>query len=151
MAKIIASNITDLGFIPEMFGKTDANFTAFIDVVIAEQSKLLEGRLGASQYADTTSPTKEYIARAELCKVAAEMIQRRINRVLGNVVGTGSALDIEMEKKQRQDYLDEAEMLIEKIVSGITADSSDFESGVLETSHFDEDETTILSGFENKY
>lgn len=131
-----------------MYGKTSANFVAYIDAVIAEQSKILEGRVGASSYALTTSPAKEYLARTELCLVAAEMIQRRMNRILGNVVGTGNALDITMESKQRQDYLDEAEELIQKIVSGVTADSSDFASNVLETSHFAE--TTTLGGLEIK-
>ena len=148
MAKIEAQTIIDLNFVAEMFGKTSANFGAYIDTVIAEQSKILEGRIGASNYALTKSPAKEYIARAELCLVTAEMIQRRINRILGNVVGTGNALDITMERKQRQDYLDEAEELIRKIVSGVTADSSDFASGVLESSHFEE--TAVLGGLEIK-
>lgn len=148
MPKIVAQTITDLNFVPEMYGKTSANFSAFIDTVIAEQSKILEGRVGVSSYALTTSPAKEYIVRAELCLTVAEMIQRRINRILGNVVGTGNALDITMERKQRQDYLDEAEELILKIVAGVTADSSDFASGVLETSHFTE--TTTLGGLEIK-
>lgn len=146
MAKVTAQNITDLNFVPEMYGKTTANFSAYIDAVIAEQSKILEGRVGVSNYALTTSPAKEYIARAELCLAAAEMIQRRMNRILGNVVGTGNALDITMERKQRQDYLDEAEKIIQKIVDGVTADSSDFASGVLETSHFEESST--LGGLE---
>lgn len=146
MPKIESQDIINLTFVPEMFGKTSANFGAYIDAVIANQGKILEGRVGASNYALTTSPAKEYLTRAELCLVAAEMIQRRMNRILGNVVGTGNALDITMERKQRQDYLDEAEEIIQKIVSGVTADSSDFASGVLETSHFAE--TTTLGGLE---
>lgn len=137
MAKIDSQDIIDLNFVPEMFGKTSSTFPAFIDAVITEQSKLLEGRVGTSNYGLTTSPSKEYIVRAELCLTAAEMIQRRMNRILGNVVGTGNALDINMEKSQRQDYLDEADMLIEKIAAGITTDSDNFASGVLETSHFE--------------
>ena len=136
MAKITAQNIIDLNFVAEMFGKTSANFNALIDLVIAEHAAILSGRIGSSEYASTASPTKEYVARAELCLVAAEMIQRRMNRILGNVVGTGNALDITMERKQRQDYLDEADSLIEKIAAGITADSDNFASGVLESSHF---------------
>lgn len=148
MAKITAQDIIDLNFVAEMFGKTSATFNAFIDLVIAAQAAILSGRIGSSKYASTASPTKEYIARAELCLVAAEMIQRRMNRILGNVVGTGNALDITMERKQRQDYLEEAEELIQKIVSGVTADSSDFASSVLETSHFEESST--LGGLEIK-
>lgn len=148
MAKIEAQTIIDLNFVAEMFGKTSATFNAYIDLVITEQAKILEGRIGASNYALTTSPAKEYIARAELCLVAAEMIQRRMNRILGNVVGTGNALDITMERKQRQDYLDEAEEIMQKIVAGVTADSSDFASGVLESSHFEE--TAVLGGLEIK-
>lgn len=137
MAKVTAQNIIDLNFVPEMFGKTSGTFGTYIDAIIAEQAKLLEGRIGTSSYGSTTSPTKEYIARAELCLVAAEMILRRMNRILGNVVGTGNALDINMEKKQRDEYLDEANALVEKIVAGITADTDNFASGVLETSHFE--------------
>ena len=139
MAKATSQEIIDRNFVAEMFGKTSANFGAFVDTVIAEQSKILEGRVGVSSYALTTSPAKEYIARAELCLTAAEMIQRRMNRILGNVVGTGNALDITMERKQRQDYLDEADALVLKIVSGITADSDDFAFGYVKASHFGDD------------
>lgn len=137
MAKVTAQNIIDLNFVAEMFGKTSGTFSAYIDAVIAEQAKILEGRVGTSAYDSTTSPAKEYVARAELCLVAAEMISRRMNRILGNVVGTGNALDITMEKKQRQDYLDEADRLIGRIVAGIAIDNDNFASGVLETSHFE--------------
>lgn len=137
MAKLTAQNILDLNFVAEMFGKTSGTFNAYIDIVITEQAKLLEGRIGTTAYGSITSPTKEYIVRAELCLVAAEMILRRMNRILGNVVGTGNALDINMEKKQRDEYLDEANALVEKIVAGITADTDNFASGVLETSHFE--------------
>lgn len=139
MAKVTAQNIIDLNFVAEMFGKTSGTFSAYIDIVITEQAALLEGRIGTTVYGSVTSPTKEYIARAELCLVAAEMILRRMNRILGNVVGTGNALDIDMEKKQRQAYLDEANALVEKIVAGITADTDQLASGVLETSHFETD------------
>lgn len=140
MAKVTSQNIIDLNFVPEIFGKTSATFGAYIDLIIAEQSKIVEGRIGTTTYGSTTSPTKEYIARAELCLVAAEMIFRRMNRILGNVVGSGNAIDIEMERKQRRAYLNEAESLIEKIIAGITVDTDNLAAGVLETSHFGDDD-----------
>jgi len=139
MAKNTADDINGLGFTAEMYGETaKPDFLVFIDGVISEQSVILEGRIGASIYGTTESPAKDYVKRAEKCLVAAELVQRRINIILGNAVGAGHEIDISHEAAQKKAYLDEAERWIGKIVGGQTSDSGDFASGVLITSHFRE-------------
>ena len=141
MAKNTANDITGLGFTAEMFGETaKPDFLSFIDGILSEQSVILEGRTGSSRYAATTSPVKDYVKRAEKCLVAAELVQRRINIILGNTVGAGREIDISHEAAQKKAYLDEAEMWITKLVGGISADTGDFASGVLITSHFNDSE-----------
>jgi len=138
MAKVTAQEIVDLGFTPEMFKKTDdGGLLNFVDDIIAEQSLILQGRIGSTYYNSTSSPTKDYVKRAEKCMVTAEVIQRRINIILGNVVGAGQPIDILHEGTQKKIYKEEADSLIEKIIAGGTSDSSDFASGVLITSHFE--------------
>jgi hypothetical protein len=138
MAKNTAQDIIDLGLIPSMFAKKDeGELTDLIDSVIDEQSAIFQGRIGSTAYASATSPTKEYVKRAEKCLIAAEMIQRRINIILGNAVGAGQEIDISQEIKQRELYLDEFDGYTDKIVSGVTSASSDLETGVLITSHFE--------------
>ena len=138
MAKVNAQEIIDLGFSPEMLKEADeGELSALIDEIISEQAPILEGRIGSTNYASAISPTKEYVKRAEKCLVAAELIQRRINIILGNVIGAGQPIDILHEGTQKKIYKEEADSLIEKIIAGGTSDSSDFASGVLTTSHFE--------------
>lgn len=147
MPKTTASEILDLGFTPEMFRKNDSTINAYIDAVIIKKSKILEGRIGSTSYASATSPTQDYVKRAEECIVAAELLQRRINVIVGNLEGA-EGLDLFKIRRNREEYVEEAEALIQKIVSGVTADSSVFATGVLETSHFNE--TSSLGGLEIK-
>jgi hypothetical protein len=140
MAKVTAGDITSLGFKKEMFGRSsDAEFTTFINDVISDQAALLEGRVGSSVYADTTSPVKDYVKRAEKALCAAEMVSRRINIVLGNITGTGQELDITSEEKQRDKYLEEAENRILKLTA-YAGDSGDVCFGVIASSHFGDDD-----------
>jgi hypothetical protein len=146
MPKIIAQDMIDLGFLPEMFKKdNEAELSAYITAVIAEQADILLGRIGSAAYNSTTSPTDKYVKRAEKCLTAAELIQRRINIILGNVAGAGQEIDVTHEGAQKKVYLSEANDLIAKLVSGTGADSNDFATGVLVTSHF---ESTTLAGEE---
>lgn len=133
MAKVTNTDIIILGFTKEMFRQaTDDSFEEFIDDVITEQSAILSGRIGSTIYASTTSPAKDYVKRAEKCLVTAEMLQCRINIIVGNVTGAGQEFDTLNEAKQKAAYIDEADKLvIEKLSDG------DFASGVLETDHFD--------------
>ncbi len=136
MPKTTASEIKDLGFNPQMFRKEDNTFDAYLDDVITEKSVILQGRIGSTTYASSTSPTKDYVKRAEKCLVAAELLQRRINFMLGNVEGEEGS-DLAKARQSKKEYLEEAEALIVKIVAGITTDNDNFTSGVLETSHFE--------------
>lgn len=146
MAKITAQQIIDLGFTFAMFNMdNNTDFTVFIDAIITEQADILLGRVGSAAYNSTTAPTNKYVERAEKCLSAAELVQRRINIILGNVTGAGREIDVSHEGAQKKAYLDEADRWISKIISGVTSDSNDFASGVLVTSHFD---STTLSGEE---
>lgn len=130
----------ELQFKKELYGfSMDDDFEIFIDSVISEQALILEGIVGTSLYASATSPTKDYIKRAEKCFVAAEMVQRRINNILSNVVGAGNEINVSHEGAQKKVYLDEAKMWISRLTS------DDFACGMLETSHF---ESTTLAGEE---
>jgi hypothetical protein len=142
MPKNTAADITDLGFTKEMFGKEDDTaFEAFITAIISEQAGILEGRIGSTLYADTSLPNATYNKRAEKCFVAAEMVQRRINVILGNVVGNGREIDISHEGAQKNAYLREAEQWISRLVSGGGPDSANFASGALVTGHFGDDDS----------
>lgn len=143
MGKVTVKEITDLGFKTGMFAETNADlFKAFIEDIITEQTAILEGRIGSTDYASTTSPTKEYVKQAEKYLVAAEMLQRRINIILEKVVGAGEDLDTRSVEKQMKLYQEKANAWIQKIADGVTSDSGSFASAVLETSHF-EDPATI--------
>ncbi len=146
MAKVSEQEVIDLGFTPEMFRKSDEGLTTLVAEIIEERASHLLGRLGSS-YDSSNTTIQESVKRAEKCLVAGELLERRINIILGNVHGAGEEISTKNEEKQRGRYLAEAEKLIQKIVEGITTDSSDFAMGVLQSSHFDEDtETSALSG-----
>lgn len=132
---------TGLGFKKELFRiATDAAFRAFVDAIISKQSLLLAGEVGSSLYAVTTSPTHDFLHRAEECKVAAEMVQRRINIILANSSGSGKEIDISHEGAQKKAYRDEAAMWIHKTLDRNNA-GDDLSFGVLVTSHFQEQST----------
>lgn len=138
MPKITAQEIIELGFGPGMFKLTDeSEFSDFVGSIISGQSIILQGRIGTTVYDSATSPTKDYVKQAEKCLVAAELVQRRINMILGNAPGAGREIDISHEGAQRKVYRDEAEAWIAKLIGDITSDSNDFASGVLVTSHFE--------------
>lgn len=143
MPKNTNQDIKNLGFTQAMYAviaPDDTAFEALIDAVLAEQALILEGRIGSTAYANVTSPTQDYVKRAEKCFAAAEMVQRRINIILGNAVGSGQEIDISHEGAQKKAYQNEADMWIGKVVAGSGADNQDFACGSLVTSHFgDED------------
>ena len=132
MGKTTEKEIIDLGFKSGMFAKeNDDLFKAFIKDIIAEQTAILEGRIGATNYASATSPTQEYVKQAEKYLVAAEMLQRRINIILEKVVPAGEDLDTRSVERQMERYRKTADAWIQKITDGVTADS---ESSGLSTS-----------------
>lgn len=135
MAKVVYADISALGFTKEMFRKTsESDFQTFVGGIITEQAAILSGRIGSTTYAVATSPTAEYVTRAEKCLVAAELVQRRINVILGNVTGAGQEINVTHEGAQKKVYRDEAEYWIARL------GSEDFATGCLETSHFEEDD-----------
>lgn len=117
-----------------------SGFYSLISSVLSAQSLLFQGRIGATAYASAASPQKDQVKRAEACLTAAELLRRRINILLGNVTGAAQGeIKADNEFRQRNDYLKEADELINKIVSSITTDpasSSSFASGALVTDHF---------------
>ena len=127
----------DLGFIAAMFKKDDTAFGVFLAAIISEQSTLLQGRIGASNYNDASSPVKDYAKGAEKCLVAADLVQRRITILLGNAQGVGQELGTSEARAQMKAYSDQGEALIAKILSGAsTGSGSDIEVGTLVSDHF---------------
>lgn len=134
MSKVEVPDILSLGITKEMYStlaQTDEAFEALIGEIITEQSAILEGRIGTEAYNSALSPFAVYVKRAEKCLTAAELIQRRINIILGNSVGNGSEIDISHEGAQKKAYFEEAENFITKLTGG------DYAGGVVETFHSD--------------
>jgi|GEM_PF-1063091 hypothetical protein len=130
-----------MGFTKEIFDiPDDDGFTTFVLGVITEQSTLLEGRVGDLVYNSTVAPTPTQVARVEKCLTAAELLDRRINKRLVNVLAAGQEFDVKSETKQRDDYRAEAERIINQNLLVLTTsrgtESGDFASGVLVTTHF---------------
>ncbi|NOQ51726.1 MAG: hypothetical protein GQ578_05875 [Desulfuromonadaceae bacterium] len=133
-----AADITNMGFGYQMFGRESASdLNLSIKAMIAEHGALLSGRIGATAYASTTEPTSTYVKRAIKSLVAADLCQIRINR-LAQEVKLEDGTDATKMRRQRKDYLDEAELMINKI-EATASNSNDFAVGTVITSHFDED------------
>lgn len=137
MAKVTPDDLTAMQFVPEMFGESSSTFDAFLTGIINEQADLLEGRIGSAAYSATAKPAATYANRAEKCLVAAELYQLRFNRISGEIQ-TVDGMDAFKLRRTRQEYLDEAEKLIARVVSGGGADGGDAAFGCMESSHFDE-------------
>lgn len=141
MAKVTVYEIENLGFTSGMFGLDDnASLKSYITDIVDEVSPFLNGILG-SAYDSVTQPVSGRVKRAEKCLVAAEMLQRRINRQLSNVTGTGQEMDTSNEKEQMGRYLEEARELIDMLIGG-----TGFSFSALNTSHFSD--TSEISGLE---
>lgn len=131
--KATPQDIKDLGFVSEEFG-SPPDFTAYIQAILDEQEALLSDRVSAAAIANSALAT--YVKRAEKCLAAAELLQRRVNRLAGNV-DTDTASMLSQLKKARQDYLDEADRIIPRLVSGSVSDGTDAAFGSTASSHFD--------------
>jgi len=133
MARITAADITALGFTGAMFNTArDDDFAAFVDGVIAEQSALLEGEVGASVYGATDGALAARVKRAETCLVAAELVDRRINIRLADVQAAGEDFDVTAEERKRDKYRSEADKIITLTGAG------EYAGTVVETPHFGE-------------
>lgn len=138
MSKPTSNEIAEMGFSHEMFGLADnAAFTMMLKGMITEQGNLLSGRISAATFASTTEPTSSYVKRALKCVVAAELCQRRINR-LGQETKLEDGSDAKKMRQNRVDYLTEADLMISK-VEAAASNSNDFAVGAVITSHFAED------------
>ena len=135
MAKNDKDGVKAMGFSAVMFRiETDADFDTYIDAVIDEQSVLLNARIGSTAYDSKESPVKEYVKNAEKSLIAAEMITRRINIVLGNITGKGQEIDTKNEERQREAYTKAANDWIEKALSAMgDAAAGGIASGVVIT------------------
>lgn len=132
-----AADIIFMGFSFQMFGfDSETGLSLTIKGLITEHGALLSGRIGASAYASTTNPTATYVKRSLKCLVAADLCQMRINR-LSQEVKQEDGTDATKMRRQRLDYLAEAEQMINKI-EVVAGASNDFAFGAVITSHFDE-------------
>lgn len=137
MAIPTAAQIINMGFSFQMFGfKTEDELTPIIDALITEHGALLSGRIGATAYASTIAPTATYVSRAVKCHVAAELCQMRINK-LAQEVKQDDGKDANKMRKQRLDYLSDAELMTSKIEA--LAGDDDFAIGAVITSHFEDE------------
>jgi hypothetical protein len=138
--KATPADIKALQFVPEEFnGVTD--FDAFLQGVLDEQEALLTDRVGAATVSNPALVT--HIKRVEKCLTAAELLQMRINRLSGNLDANTAGL-ISQLKKARQDYQDEAERIIPRLVAGSVSDGSDGAFGFTSSSHFDSDQSALF-------
>lgn len=135
MAKVLPQDIKDLQFVAEQFNSV-VDFDAFVQAVIDEQEALLVDRIGSVAFA--TTGLSVHIKRAEKCLVAAELLQLRINRLSGNIDAETAVL-ISQLKKNRQDYLDQADRVVPRLVAGSVSEGSDAAFGYASSSHFDGD------------
>ena len=129
----LPQDIKDLQFVPEHFNAV-LDFDAFLQGIIDEQEALLSDRVGVSVLSNSSLAI--HVKRVEKCLTAAELLQLRINRLSGNVDVESAAL-ISQLKKARQDYQDEAERIIPRLVAGSVSDGSDVAFGFNSSSHFD--------------
>lgn len=132
------TDIISMGFIFQMFGfPSEAELKLAVKSLIAEHGAILSGRIGSTAYSGTTEPTATYVKRALKCLVAADLCQMRINR-LAQDIKQDDGTDALKLRRQRADYLAEAELLTGKIE--VSAGSgNDFATGTVITSHFSED------------
>ncbi len=131
-------SIVNMGFTYQMFGyQSESDLNQTIRDLLSEHGDLLAGRIGATAYASTAQPTATYVSRALRFFVAAELCQHRINK-LTQEVKEDDGKDALKLRRQKTDYLNEAESLISKIEATAGA-SNDFAVGTVVTSHFAED------------
>lgn len=137
MPKVTVEHIKDLGFTFEMFGLGDtSSLELFIQDIIDDVSAMFEGIIGSSIYNSSTNPAAGYVKRAEKCLVASELLQRRINKVLNNVIASDDKISTKNEEQQRARYSEEAAKLIDILIG-----KTNFAFNILRTTHFDDTAT----------
>ena len=120
-------DILTLGFKPEMFRFNESfSFQRYVEEIITLKSAVLQGKLGIL-YSTAVSPQAELVRRVEVCCVAAELCQRRINLKLSNVDATS---ETSPEYKQQKAYEKEADELMDVLTN------YGYAGGVVVSSHF---------------
>jgi hypothetical protein len=120
MSVVVPQDLKDLGFIAEGFG-TPVDFETFLQNVIDEQEALLSDRIGADTFADTTVANQ--VKQAAKYLSAAELIQRRINRLTLNLDADTAGVMSQL-RRSKLDYLDLADPVITKLVTSPGATES---------------------------
>jgi len=135
MSKVTPQNMKDLQFVAEQFGDP-ADFDAFLQGVINDQESILAGRVGDAVFNSAVPVIASQVKAASVSMAAAELLQRRINRLSGNVDADTGAL-IRTLQATRKEYLADAEEKILRVVtSGSAPDSGGYSGGVCTSDHY---------------
>ena len=127
----------ELQFSQDQFNQV-ANFTVFLQAVIEDQEAVLLGRVGGAVFNSTIPVIASQVKAAAISMVAAELLQRRINRLSGSVDADAVAL-MNSLRAARKEYATDAESKITRVVlSGASPDSGGFSSGVWTSSHYED-------------
>lgn len=139
MSKAVPQDMKDLQFVAEQFNSV-TDFDAFLQGVIDGQEALLVGRVGSLIFDSSDIVIAAMVKQASISLSAAELLQRRIVRLSGNV-DEGTAVIISTLQKTQNAHNQEAEKNIARLIlKGNQADnSSDFAGGSSVSSHFDGD------------
>ncbi len=138
MAIPSGAEIAEMGFTPEMFGKKDdSELLRMLKGLVTEHGGLFSGRIGSGSYAAISEPINSYVKRSIKCLVAAELCQRRINR-LAQEAKLEDGKDANKMRRSKSEYLTEVELLVGKIETAAGGDDG-FAIGSVVTSHFAED------------
>jgi hypothetical protein len=141
MPKITTTDLGKMGFKPAMFDVDETGWGELATEIIGEQSALLQGRIGAALYASTDAAIAALVKRAEKAIAAADLYQVRFNRIAETIDNSDGADATKLRRTQKQ-YADEAEKLIERILYGAqAATSDDFAFGAAVSSHYDDAES----------
>lgn len=125
---ITATDITDMGFSSAMYGITDAVLTSRITAVINEQTDLITDRVGAAVFA--LADNAHAGDRAVKLLTACEMSRRRILQLSANTrIDAAESAEVDGLEKNIAAWEKQAEVWINKMISGSTGDSGGFASG----------------------
>lgn len=80
MSKNNPQELIDAGFSPEQFGKDATVWAAFAQPLLDEANQIVQERTG-TQYTSADANIINHIKRAERFLAAADLCQRRINRI----------------------------------------------------------------------
>lgn len=138
----IPGDIDAQGFIREMF-RIDPDsgeltpWTTYLAALAEDQSNDLEATLGTSIYDSADTTIAQFVKKAELYLVCAELVRRRINIRLGDIRGSDTQRSLSAEREQAQAYTDKANSIIESFVNNT------FSASVLEYDHFTGEDTEL--------